>query len=159
QGIEQGAVGHTVRSALSDVSALSDDETRIAGELTLIPLAAGALTYLLAAQTIRLLRLSIYLRRMHESIGKRLLQSAPLYRLRHHERAADLPLVATSDADGRLLGAPAALTQVIAHSPSTLLFGLAAAGKTTALLGLAYEASRRRELLPLFLGRRALPLL
>jgi HEAT repeat protein len=159
QGAEQGAVGHTIRSALRDVSALSDDETRVAAELTLIPLAAGALTYLLAAQGIRLLRLSIYLRRMHESIEERLEQTAPLYRLSHRERAADLPLATSIDAKGSPLGKPTALTQVISSSPRTLLFGPAAAGKTTALLGLAYEASRRRELLPLFLGRRPLPLL
>jgi HEAT repeat protein len=157
--LERGAVGHTIRSALRDVSALSDDEARVAGELTLIPLAAGALTYLLAAQGIRLLRLSIYLSRLHETVGKRLGRTAPLYRLSHLDRGADLPLVAPVDDHGSPLGKPAALPRMLMSSPHILLIGTAAAGKTTALLGLAFEASRRRELVPLFLGRRALPML
>lgn len=157
--IEQGAAAQTVRAALRDITALSDDETRVAAVLTLIPLTAGALTYILVAQGIRLLRISIYLRRFHQAVGDRLQRTAPLYRLSHLDRGADLPLVANVDGRGRPLGKPTALSRIVADAPHTLLLGTTAGGKTTALLGLAYEASRRREALPLFFGRRALPLL
>ena len=157
--VEQDAVAHTIRAALQDVTALNDDETRVAAELTLIPLAVGALTYLLAAQGIRLLRLSLYLRRFHQAVGERLQRTAPLYRLSHLERGANLPLAAPIDMRGRSLGKSVSLSSALSEAPHTLLLGATATGKTTALLGVAYEASRARELLPLFFGRRPLPLL
>src|SRR5262249_2579106 len=144
---------------LQDVTALNDDETRVAVELTLIPLAAGALTYLLAAQAIRLLRLSIYLRRFHQAVGERLQRTAPLYRLSHLERGGNLPHAAPIDMRGRSLGKPITLASVLSEAPHALLLSATATGKTTALRGVAYEASRARELLPLFFGRRPLPLL
>jgi HEAT repeat protein len=156
--IEQEAVAHTTRAAFQDVTALNDEETRVAAELTLIPLAVGALTYLLAAQGIWLLRLSIYLRRFHQAAGERLQRTAPLYRLSHLERGANLPLAAPIDMRGRSLGKPVSLSSVLSEAPHALLLGASATGKTTALLGIAYEASRTRELLPLFFGRRPLPL-
>ena len=115
--------------------------------------------YLLAAQGIRLLRLSLYLRRFHQAVGERLQRTAPLYRLSHLERGANLPLAAPIDMRGRSLGKSASLSSALSEAPHTLLLGATATGKTTALLGVAYEASRTRELLPLFLGRRPLPLL
>jgi HEAT repeat protein len=157
--IEQDAAAHTIRAALQDVTALNDDQARVAAELTLIPLAVGALTYLLAAQGIRLLRLSIYLRRFHQAAGERLQRTAPLYRLSHLERGGSLPLAAPIDMRGRSLGKPVSLSSVLSEAPHALLLGASATGKTTALLGVAYEASRARELLPLFFGRRPLPLL
>ena len=157
--IEQDAVAHTIRAALQDVTALNDDETRVAAELTLIPLAVGALTYLLAAQGIRLLRLSLFLRRFHQAVGERLQRTAPLYRLSHLERGANLPLAAPIDMRGRSLGKSVSLSSALSEATHTLLLGATATGKTTALLGVAYEASRARELLPLFFGRRPLPLL
>jgi HEAT repeat protein len=156
--IEQGAAWQAISAALRDVSALSDEETRVAAELTLIPLAAGALTYILAAQGIRLLRLSIYLRSLHRAIGERLQRTAPLYRLSHLDHGADLPLAVSIDTRGRATSKAATLARKVEESSHTLLVGTASSGKTTALLGLAYEASRSRELLPMFLGRRALPL-
>ena len=157
--IEQDAVAHTIRAVLQDVTALNDDETRVAAELTLIPLAVGALTYLLAAQGIRLLRLSLFLRRFHQAVGERLQRTAPLYRLSHLERGANLPLAAPIDMRGRSLGKSVSLSSALSEATHTLLLGATATGKTTALLGVAYEASRARELLPLFFGRRPLPLL
>jgi HEAT repeat protein len=157
--VEQDAVAQTIRAALQDVTALNDDETRVAAELTLIPLAIGALTYLLAAQGIRLLRLSLYLHRFHQAVGERLQRTAPLYRLSHRERGANLPLTTPVDMRGRSLGKAATLSSVLAEAPHALLFGATATGKSTALLGVAYEASRARELLPLFFGRKPLPLL
>jgi HEAT repeat protein len=157
--VEQGAVGDTFSAALRDVSALNETQMRVAAELTLIPLAMGVLTYALAAQGIRLLRLSIYLRTLHQTTGARLQRAAPLFRLRRRQRGADLPLALAIDARGRPLGKPTTLAHAIARSPHTLLLGTAGSGKTTALLGLAYEASRARELIPMYLGRRALPAL
>jgi HEAT repeat protein len=157
--IEQEAVTQTIRAALQDVTALNVDETRVAAELMLIPLAVGALTYLLAAQGIQLLRLSLYLRRFHQASGERLQRTAPLYRLSHLERGGNLPLAAPIDMRGRSLGKPVSLASLLSNAPHALVLGDTAAGKTTALLGIAYEASRMRELLPLFLGRRPLPLL
>jgi HEAT repeat protein len=157
--VEQDAVAHTMRAALQDVTALNDDETRIAAELTLIPLAIGALTYLLAAQGIRLLRLSLYLRKFHQAVGERLQRTAPLYRLSHLDRGANLPFTTPTDMRGRSLGKSVSLSTVLSEAPHALLLGATATGKTTALLGVAYEASRARELLPLFLGRTPLPLL
>ncbi|HEY7021427.1 MAG TPA: HEAT repeat domain-containing protein [Ktedonobacterales bacterium] len=157
--IEQDAVAQTIRAALQDVTTLRDDETRVAAELTLIPFAIGALTYLLAAQGIQLLRLSIYLRRFHQAADERLQRTAPLYRLSHLERGGNLPHAAPIDMRGRSLGKPVTLASVLSEAPHVLLLGATATGKTTALLGVAYEASRARELLPLFLGRRPLPLL
>jgi HEAT repeat protein len=156
---EQSAAARAVQALLQDASALSDDETRVAVELTLLPLMSGALTYILAAQGIQLLRLTLYLRRIHQATGERLQQTAPLYRLSHLERSATLPLATPLDARGRPVGKPAALSRLMTDSSHTLLLGAAATGKTTTLLGLAYEASRARELLPLFLGRSPLPVL
>src|SRR5262249_25044292 len=121
--IEQGAAWRTVSSALRDASALGDDDIRVVAELTLLPLAAGPLTYILAAQGIRLLRLSIYLRRFHRSIGERLERTAPLYRLSHIDHGADLPLALSLDARGRTTGKAAALARVIEESAHTLLVG------------------------------------
>jgi hypothetical protein len=157
--VEQDAVAHTIRAALQDVTALNDDETLVVAELTLIPLAVGVLTYLLAAQGIRLLRLSLYLRRFHETVGERIQRTAPLYRLSYLERRAHLPLAGPIDMRGRSLGKPVSLSSVLSEAPHALLLGASATGKTTALLGVAYKASRARELLPLFFGRRPLPLL
>jgi HEAT repeat protein len=157
--VEQGAVAHVMRVALSGAQALNDDELRVTLALALTPLTIGAMTYLLAAQGIRLLRLWIYLRRFHQATGERLQRTAPLYRLSHFERSTHLPLATPLDALGRLLGKPVALARIRSEARHALLLGASATGKTTALLGLAYEASRARELLPVFLGRQPLPLL
>src|SRR5262249_31940506 len=63
------------------------------------------------------------------------------------------------DARGRTRSKPDALARILAEARHALLLGASATGKTTALLGLAYEASRARELVPLFFGRRPLPAL
>ena len=157
--VEEGAVAHVMRVVLGGASALNDDEIRVTLELALIPLTIGALTYLLAAQGIRLLRLWIYLRRFHQATGERLQRTAPLYRLSHRERGANRPLALPIDSRGRLLGKPVALARILSEARHALLLGSSATGKTTALLGLAYEASRARELLPVFFGRQPLPLL
>jgi HEAT repeat protein len=156
--VEQDSVAYILR-VIEGASAPRDEEIRAMLALALIPLTTGALTYLLASQGIRLLRLWMYLRSFHQIVGERLQRTAPLYRLNHLERGANLPLAAPVDARGRTLGKPLALARILAETRHALLLGGSATGKTTALLGLAYEASRARELLPLFFGRRPLPLL
>jgi HEAT repeat protein len=157
--VEERAVGGTLRAALRDVSALNDDETRVAAELTLIPLLVGVVTYVLAAQGIRLLRLAVYLRALHRATGERLRRTSPLLRLGHLNTGADQRRVVPVDAQKGAHGKPTPLASAIARSSHTLLLGTAATGKTTALLGVAYEASRTRELFPTFFGRRTLPVL
>lgn len=157
--VEEHAVGGTLRAALRDVSALNDDETRVAAELTVIPLLVGVVTYVLAAQGIRLLRLAVYLRALHRATGERLRRTSPLLRLGHLDTGADQRNVVPVDAQKGAHGKPTPLASAIARSSHTLLLGTASAGKTTALLGVAYEASRTRELFPLFFGRRTLPVL
>lgn len=120
---------------------------------TAIPLAAAISAYILGSQGVRLLRIWLYLRRMHAYAGRRLRSSAPLY------SSGLLPQVQRLGPRAETQGEPFAVHRLLSASAPVLLSGEPGSGKTTALLSLAYELSRRRAVLSIFFGRQRLPVL
>ncbi len=142
-----------LQSARRDYTTLAPREIALLALAAAIPLAAAIAGYIAAAQSVRLLRISLYMRRLHAYTDRRLRASAAL-----SSRGLALriqPLNGDGDADEadhptqRLLEAPAPV----------LLSGEAGSGKTTTLLTLASQLTRRRAALAVFFGRRGLPVL
>lgn len=118
------------------------------------PLSVGAVGYFIAWQSVRLMHLSRYLRRLHAYAGDALRQHAYLTRFGYVERG--LPFLA----DGR----PASvdeqpLLNILIRSRTTLLLGEDGIGKTTVMRQCAYELTRKRLLLPIAFGQAPLPIL
>jgi hypothetical protein len=144
---EHGRFGAAVRALLAHPDVLTADQTRVLLEAGGIPLSCALASYLLASVAVRLVRITLYLRRLHRHVAQRL-TAAPLY------MRGLLPRV---QPPGQVESSPA-LRLLTVRGP-VLLVGEAGAGKTTALLHLAYELSRRRAVVRVFFGRQPLPVL
>lgn len=151
-------------TAVADL--LRDPQSLSMRELALLvlsissPLAAALTSYLIGAQVVRLLRISLYLRRLHAYSERRLRDGAPLYKRGIPPRV--LPVSAGESASlppqqATVSGLP--VQRLLSAGGPVLLTGEAGSGKTAALLTLAHELTRPSALLPVFLGRRRLPVL
>lgn len=118
-----------------------------------IPLATGVAAYLLADQTVRLLRVIIYLRSLHSYAARVLRTHDPL-----HPLGYEVALHSTHS-DNRPKSDRS-------HSPQdlgmvekrTLVIGAEGSGKSDALWAMVYERSRRRQWLSTFIGSAPLPI-
>ncbi|HEX6818748.1 MAG TPA: HEAT repeat domain-containing protein [Ktedonobacterales bacterium] len=161
-----------VQFAHSDLAVVSADVQRDPRDLSLrevallvltvsIPLATGLFCLLVGAQTVRLLRIFRYLRRLHVYTRRRLRGTAPLYQrgiLPRVHPVTDVP--AAPMASTRLSPRDALPPQrLLSAGGPVVLTGEAGSGKMTALLSLAYELSRPSSVLAVFFGRRRLPVL
>lgn len=130
-----------------------------------IPLATGLFCFLVGAQTVRLVRIWLYLRRLHAYAGQRLRDTAPLYQrgiLPRVQPVRNPPAaqLAAGLASGKITPREALPPQrMLSAGGPVVLTGEAGAGKTAALLSLAYELSRPSKLVGVFLGRRRVPVL
>ncbi len=124
------------------------------------PLAAALTSYLSASLAVRLLRISLYLRRLHAYTEQRLRDGAPLYQRGIPPRVEPVSAAENAGPPAQRSASPGLPAQrLLSAGGPVLLTGEAGSGKTTALLALAYELSRPSALLPVFLGRRRLPVL
>jgi len=120
---------------------------------TAIPLTVAIGAYILGSQGVRLLRIWLYLRRLHAYTGRRLRASAPLYSRGLPPRVQRLGYRA--EAQGELF----AVQRLLSARAPVLLSGEPGSGKTTALLSLAFDLSRQRAVFAIFFGRQRLPVL
>lgn len=142
-----------LHAARRDPSSLAPREIALLVLAGTIPLAAAIAGYVVAAQAVRLLRIWLYLGRLHAYVGRRLRSTATLY-----NRGLP-PQVHPVNRDGQARGGPQAVQRLLGERAPVLLTGEPGSGKTAALLVLAYEQTRRRAVLPVFLARRRLPVL
>ncbi len=122
--------------------------------LVLGPLMAAAVSYIVMAQMVTLLRIAVYVRAVHQYTFQQLQRSAPLHALRAE------PVALRVAADGRPHddeGAP--VSQALLRGNSTLLIGAPGAGKTIALLTVAHELSRKQLIWRIARNRAPLPVI
>lgn len=122
---------------------------RVVGFSLLVALVA----YLLADSVIRLMRVAIYLRTLHAYAGRMVRQYGHLLTIGYEPRLGEV------EPDGRLRGGstPRA-SEYLSSSARALLVGGEGAGKSVALWAVAYEMTRRRTWLPVFVGAASLPI-
>lgn len=155
-----GEVGVAIHDLRYDPRGLSVRELALVVLCVSIPLATGLFCFLLGAQTVRLLRISRYLRRLHKYTGQRLRDSAPLYERGILPRVQPVPAHPAAQVPADRLTRDALVPQrMLSAGGPVMLTGEAGSGKSTALLSLAYELSRPSHLLGIFLRRRRLPVL
>ena len=119
-----------------------------------VPLAVAILAFVVGSTLIMLLRLTIYLRGLHRYAAQQIARSAPL------ASQGITPDVLRFDASGAAVaGSERALGEVAEGTRRLLVLGGDGAGKTVALLSLARDATRKRMILAIFLGRAPLPIM
>jgi HEAT repeat protein len=150
---QHAELGSAAHAFLRNPSSLAPREIALLTLAGAIPLAAAIAAYVIAAQAVRLLRIWLYLARLHAYVGRRLRTAAPLY-----SRGLS-PRLQRIGRHGASPGESLPVRQVLRARAPVLLSGEAGSGKTTALLSLSYELTRRRATLPVFFGRQPLPVL
>ncbi|MGH2517986.1 MAG: hypothetical protein ACRDHP_20275, partial [Ktedonobacterales bacterium] len=152
--LERPAVGAALRTLAAAPGNLSQTSITTLAQLLVVPLVCALVAYVVAAQAVSLLRIALYRNHLHRYAEHWLRTYAPL-------RAAGIRLTGTRhDPDGTAQAATKLpLDSASVATLSLLLLGGAGAGKTTALHILAFELTRRRKLIPLYLRRAPLPIL
>ena len=118
-----------------------------------VSLLVAVVAYVLADGAIRFIRVAIYLRTLHAYAGRVLRTYGPLLPLGDDARLIGI------DSEGRQrAGASPRATEYLSSAQRTLLVGDTGAGKSVALLGAAYELTRRRMWLSVFMGAAPLPI-
>lgn len=142
---------HTLRNA---PSTLSQEDVKRLSPLILGPLLTSVLAYLAGKAIIRLVRIQTYRRHLHGYLKQWLHTYAPLSIL------GVTPDIATARAVAPVRPGPRVrLAELVGAHATVVLTGASGSGKTVALHALAYELSRKRTLLGLWLGRAPLPVL
>lgn len=152
--LERSTVEPVLRRLAAAPGQLSSANVVVLAQLLVVPVLCAVTAYIVAAQVIHLLRLTIYRRALHRHSGGWLHTYAPLW-------AAGIRLTgARYSATGKSArGREEPLDSLATGERSILLLGVEGAGKTETLHVLAYELTRRRALIPLYLRRLPLPIL
>lgn len=152
--LERPAVATALRGLQAEPGQLSRSNLAVLAQLVLVPLLCALVAYAVAAQAIHLLRLALYRRALHRYAGSWLRTYAPL-------RNQGLRLTGTRYAtdDTPINRQERPLDNLTIIERSVLLLGEEGAGKTTTLHTLAFELTRSRALLPVYLRRAPVPIL
>ncbi|HEX6800323.1 MAG TPA: HEAT repeat domain-containing protein [Ktedonobacterales bacterium] len=143
--IAQAPLAEALRALRRNPLALSDSATLFLGAAVVVPLCCAAIAYVLSAILIPVLRVGRYSWRLHRAVERQLRQTVLI--------STGLELrAARFTADGER-GESVSMAQALDSLSPLLLLGEGGTGKTTALLRVAAEASRRRHLLALCFGR------
>jgi len=125
----------------------------LAAQVLLVPVASAVAAFIVASLAVRMIRLAVYSRAVHRHARRYLAQHAPLYRIGIQPHAVGFATDGRArERDSRSTG------ELFERSRTLLLLGGPGAGKTVALYAHLYELTRRRQLLPLILGRAPLPI-
>ena len=118
------------------------------------PLGVALALYVLGWQSLRFLRIAIYIGALRRVVRRHLTTYAPLYAL------GITPTGVRFTPTGQPVAqAEEPVERLLARTPRAVLLGEAGAGKTTALYAYAAALTRRRDILAIFLGRAPLPIL
>lgn len=143
--VAQAPLAEALRELRRDPLALSRGAVLYLAAAILVPLCCASIAYVLSAIVIPLLRVGRYVRRLHRAAERQLRQSALM--------AQGLELRAARFTSDGERGESTSLAQALASPAPLLLLGEGGTGKTTALLRLAAEATRKRRILALCFGR------
>lgn len=128
-------------------------EILLIARFSAIPLAIGILAYLLADQTIRLLRLIVYLRSLHAYAARALRIHAPLHAVGYETRFL------TSTGGSPNSERARRPHDAVMSARRLLVAGAEGSGKSVALWSVVYERTRRRYWLPTYTGASPLPIM
>lgn len=152
--LERQAVGTALRELEAGPEQLSQANLIVLAQVVLVPVLCAIVAYSIAAQAIHLLRIALYRRALHRYAGTWLHTYAPLREM--GIRLTGIPYSASGTPRN---GQERILDNTSSAERSLILLGAEGAGKTTTLHALAYELTRRRALIPLYLRRIPLPIL
>ncbi|MFI5274896.1 MAG: hypothetical protein ACHQ4H_17840, partial [Ktedonobacterales bacterium] len=144
--VEQRPLARAIHIIRGDPFALDRQAVVYLGIAAAVPVACGVLAWMLSALAIPVIRVSLYVSRLHRAVEGRL-RAAPLY-------AAGIEPLAVVDTGAANAAKRLPLTAALASQPRLLLIGEAGGGMTTALYALAAARPRPRTNVAQCLGRR-----
>lgn len=152
--LEFSSLSPLVQTLRTTPGALTGNDLAHTGLVVVAPLVAASLAYLAGLSFIQLVRIQIYRRHLHGYLKLWLRTYAPLSGLGIRP-ALTLPAAVGKSSRVRSIR----LAEVVHARQRALLTGARGAGKTVALHEVAYELTRKRALLSLWLGGAPLPVL
>ena len=152
--LEFSSLDPLLHEVTAGTQAPSATQIEQAAPLIVVPLLAALYAYLVGRWLIRLIRIQTYRRHLHGYLKQWLRTYAPFA-----VRGIAPPLVTATSLDAPSSGRLVELADLVRKRQLVLLTGSAGSGKTVALHALAYELTRKRRLLRLWLGHAPLPVL
>jgi len=152
--LERPAVETALHELAAGPGQLSHSNIAVLAQVAGVPILSAIVAYIIAARAIQLVRINLYRGSLHRAMGDWLRTSAPL-------REAGIRLTGTAyDSSGRPAGGQDRfLDSAPEGGRSLLVLGVEGAGKTVLARTLAFELTRKRALVPLYMRRAALPIL